>query len=203
MDIKDKLNPHLVNAMSLIAQGYLSESEEEGEIEHDTLKQSFIATKMKQITEIVISTSTDAVKSEPDGSVNDNIKIQKKRRDSDEKKQRDKLKTDAKQKSKDDTFKHMKSDSEKEMKSLSVKSQLKNVVEQEKVSQLPGSDDESGVEVKARESRNESEDKTKERRERHKRNHSSSPKRHSDIKDSKVNNSNSMRRLLYVFLGSS
>lgn len=53
---RDKLSKRVVNAMSLIAQGYQSESEEEGEIEHETRKQTFIETKIKEIAaEIVIS----------------------------------------------------------------------------------------------------------------------------------------------------
>jgi len=55
VEIREKLNPNLVNAMSQIAQGYMTESEEEGEIEHDSLKQVYIETKIKEIVEIIAS----------------------------------------------------------------------------------------------------------------------------------------------------
>ena len=46
-----EVDDSMVNAMSLIAQGYQSESEEEGEIEHEALKQNFIETQVKQLKE--------------------------------------------------------------------------------------------------------------------------------------------------------
>ena len=53
MEIREKLNPNLVNAMSQMAQGYMSE--EEVEIKHDSLKQVYIETKIKEIVEIIAS----------------------------------------------------------------------------------------------------------------------------------------------------
>lgn len=49
VDALASANPDVVTAMTLIADGYHSESEEDGEIDHDELKQSYIETKIMAI----------------------------------------------------------------------------------------------------------------------------------------------------------
>jgi len=55
-----RINADVVSAMTLIADGYNSESEEDGEIEHDQLKQAFIETKIKEIVAEGVLGSTGA-----------------------------------------------------------------------------------------------------------------------------------------------
>ena len=46
---QSQMDENVLNAMSLIAQGYQSDSEEEGEVDHDSLKHSFIETKIHEL----------------------------------------------------------------------------------------------------------------------------------------------------------
>ena len=47
------LNENVISAMSLIAQGYQSESEEEGEVDHSEIKQTYIESGLEKIQEIM------------------------------------------------------------------------------------------------------------------------------------------------------
>ncbi len=49
--VTENAGDHVMNAMTLIAQGYQSDSEEEGEIEHDDLKQTYIESKIRELAE--------------------------------------------------------------------------------------------------------------------------------------------------------
>lgn len=73
--MREKLNPNLINAMTQIAQGYMTESEEEGEIEHDARKQVYIETRIKEIVDIIASDVATAPENEKKSVSVNNLEV--------------------------------------------------------------------------------------------------------------------------------
>ena len=92
----EALDEHVVNAMSLIAQGYQSDSEEEGELDHENLKDSYIETKLKEFAEKAVK-----LKSGSEGVPSQNEDTQDVPSKPKEKKRRFKEKKDKRSKSKE------------------------------------------------------------------------------------------------------
>lgn len=57
------LDENVISAMSLIAQGYQSESEEEGEVDHEDIKQTYIESGLNQIQEMITLTKDSSAAS--------------------------------------------------------------------------------------------------------------------------------------------
>ena len=64
------MNEPLVSAMSLIAQGYMSESEEEGELDHQQVKDTYIEVKLREFAEKQLSTCSNSAQNSAPNSTN-------------------------------------------------------------------------------------------------------------------------------------